>query len=82
MSFSLAFVYSSTSKPNSLPAESARVVRLRRSCDVGEARDCRILGHLYVMGKGVARDPVRAASLYRKACEGGDHLACRPEVRR
>jgi hypothetical protein len=37
---------------------------------------CSNLGALYHFGDGVARDAERAATLYRRGCEGGHAKAC------
>ncbi len=48
----------------------------RRACVAGEVAGCSNLAVMYTLGRGVARDPDRAAFLTRWACEGGDSTAC------
>ena len=49
---------------------------LEARCDEADLRACRRAGMLYSNGWGVSADPVRAASLYKKACDGGDAWGC------
>lgn len=37
---------------------------------------CNNLGYAYSKGKGVAKDPNKAAQFYQKACDGGEMLGC------
>jgi hypothetical protein len=43
---------------------------------MGGIAPCDHLGRLYSSGEGVARDPARAAALFKKACDGGYPFAC------
>ena len=43
----------------------------------GDMVVCNNLGYAYSIGKGVAKDPNKAAQLYQKACDGGEMLGCR-----
>jgi TPR repeat protein len=53
------------------PAEAPRVARsLAAACDGGEDAACAALGEFYRAGHGVARNPVRAAELFERACAG------------
>lgn len=47
-----------------------------KACDGGNASECLKLGSLYDNGEGVARNKVRAITLYSKACDGGNVLGC------
>jgi len=69
----------------------ARAAELyRKACDGGEMRGCTFLGALHeeghgvgadggrAKGKGVPKDPARAASILARACALGHRAACRP----
>ena len=48
-----------------------------KSCDLGYAQGCQLLGTMYHRGAGVDRDDVRAEALFRRACNAGDEVACK-----
>lgn len=50
--------------------------KLQQSCDAGRVKDCVDLAVIYQDGRGVAKDPTRAATLYKRACDGGNASAC------
>jgi TPR repeat protein len=50
---------------------------LEAACDAGVAVACSNLGVMYEIGLGVPKDEAHAASLYRRACNGGMAEACR-----
>lgn len=62
------------------PADDARDQRMfalfKKACDLGYAPSCNGMGALYASGRGVAKDPVKAAQLYRDACNAGASTAC------
>ena len=45
-------------------------------CEHGSAASCAILGRSYEQGRGVPKDPARAAELLNKGCAGGAYPAC------
>lgn len=47
-----------------------------RGCEAGHALSCAQLATAHLLGRGVARDPVRARQLYKKACDAGEPSAC------
>lgn len=47
-----------------------------KSCDLGFAQGCHLLGSMYHRGAGVDRDDVRAEALFRRACHAGDAVGC------
>ncbi|MEM6733147.1 MAG: tetratricopeptide repeat protein, partial [Myxococcota bacterium] len=49
---------------------------IQKSCDSGVAAGCRYLAERAAKGDGVAREPVVAATLFRRACVDGDLRAC------
>jgi TPR repeat protein len=50
-------------------AERERAIRaLIRACDLGDRRDCNIVGGLYRNGDGVGRDLARARAYHALAC--------------
>lgn len=49
---------------------------LQRACDDGNADSCYLLGLQYRSGRGVKRDPKRAAALFNKACDAGHAGSC------
>jgi len=56
--------------------EAAHVVaHLAPRCDGGDVRACFRLGQLLTQGRGVTREPARAAALFEKACRS-DVRAC------
>jgi TPR repeat protein len=46
------------------------------ACEGGYAAGCTMLGRMYGLGRGVARDQARAAALYKRGCDGGDQNGC------
>lgn len=48
-----------------------------KSCDLGYAQGCQLLGTMYHRGAGVDRDDIRAEALFRRACNAGDEVACK-----
>ena len=65
--------------PQSLPGgcNSGAVTRnLSRSCDVGIATSCSMIGYSYIHGCGVAKDTEKGRQLLSKACSLGDPYAC------
>ena len=48
----------------------------KRGCEAGHPPSCAQLATAHLLGRGVARDPVRAHSLYKKACDAGETSAC------
>lgn len=56
--------------------QDGEVRTLEKSCDDGDADDCRRLGTVFADGTGVSRDAARAALLFAKACSGGKADAC------
>ncbi|MEM6786367.1 MAG: tetratricopeptide repeat protein [Myxococcota bacterium] len=54
----------------------------RRSCDLGDASSCGIVGSMYLDGEGGApRDPETARGHLSRACFGGERSACRSLAR-
>ncbi len=49
---------------------------LQRACDLGNAGSCFVLGLRYRQGMGVPADPVQAGALIKRACDGGQPIAC------
>jgi hypothetical protein len=49
---------------------------LEGACEKDEPTFCAMLAGLLELGHGVARDPARASSLYRRACDRGYTPAC------
>lgn len=54
----------------------AQVDSLQKRCDDRSWDACFSLGTMYEKGKGVEKDISRAATLYRKACDGGRARGC------
>jgi TPR repeat protein len=48
----------------------------RAACTAQDLEGCWRLGTMFELGKGIARDAAAAADLHRKACDGGQPLAC------
>lgn len=46
-------------------------------CALGDAASCSVLGRMFELGAGVARNPDEARALYDRACRAGNGLACR-----
>lgn len=51
-------------------------LQYKKACDRGSAQDCSRLGDLYLSGRGVGTDRLRAAALYQQACDGNIPTAC------
>jgi TPR repeat protein len=47
-----------------------------KSCDNGDPNSCRVLGDIYLTGKGLAPDYTQSAAAYRKACDAGAPKGC------
>lgn len=61
------------------PAAAATMGRadsLRGACDGGDGRACATLGAMFAFGRNVARDYVRARSLFQRACDAGAARGC------
>lgn len=63
-------------RPRSPTTDRAAFDLFQKACDGGYAPSCNGLGVLHGEGRGVIKDPARAADLYRKACIGGGSTAC------
>ena len=48
----------------------------KKACDLGYAASCNGLGALYAEGRGAAKDPVKAAQLFRDSCVAGASTGC------
>lgn len=46
------------------------------ACNNGEIKECANLGVMYVQGKGVSQDYIKATELFNKACSGGISKGC------
>jgi TPR repeat protein len=62
--------------PPPASAEAGMLEALRDKCEGGDGRSCRRLAYRYSSGAGVARDPERATSLFSRACDLDDPVAC------
>jgi TPR repeat protein len=59
-------------------AFAARGVSLdEKGCAAGEGQACYRLGNAYWFGLAVAKDPTKAAELFKQACNGGSSDGCR-----
>ncbi len=58
------------------PEEPRTPAELERACASERLRSCIGLAYDYTTGRGVAKDPARAANLYEKACRGGVVVGC------
>jgi hypothetical protein len=66
------------SRQNQPDLAQSVAARLEAQCDGAEALTaCRELANMYLHGRDIPRDYVRAAALYAKACEAGDMAGCR-----
>ncbi len=54
----------------------AVVIWEMEACEKGYARACAAAGFEYQHNEEIARDPVKAVQLYRKACDAGDPIGC------
>jgi TPR repeat protein len=52
------------------------VPELERGCGEGQANACDFAAWLFAEGRGVTKDPARAASFLERACAAGDKHAC------
>ena len=52
------------------------VPELERGCGDGQANACDFAAWLFAEGRGVTKDPARAASFVERACAAGDRQAC------
>ncbi|MGP8251147.1 MAG: superinfection immunity protein [Terracidiphilus sp.] len=74
-----AACYHSSLLPQSIPGgcNSSAVTRnLSRSCDMGIATSCSMIGLSYIHGCGVAKDTEKGRQLLSKGCSLGDYNAC------
>lgn len=65
--------------PQSIPGgcnSGAVTLNLSRSCDMGIATSCSIVGYSYIHGCGVAKDTEKGRQLLSKGCSLGDYNAC------
>jgi TPR repeat protein len=51
-----------------------------KACELGNAGGCNNLGVLYIDGLGVNQDYIKAAELFKKACDMGLELGCEKYV--
>jgi TPR repeat protein len=59
-----------------IPGDLTRAVALnQRACEGGVLDACDSLARAYESGSGVAKDPVRAAQLFKRVCEGASVAA-------
>lgn len=59
------------------PVDYARAAAaFETSCDLGQSASCAELGYLYMLGKGVTKDPTRGEQLLKKACDAEDGVGC------
>lgn len=49
----------------------------RRSCEAGDAKNCKIMGDLTRAGLGVKQDNAKAYDYYDKSCFYGNKDACK-----
>ena len=49
---------------------------LQRSCDEGRASTCAYIAWLYQDGRGLGKDPAKAAAFQERACAAGDKPIC------
>lgn len=63
-------------QPSAASTDRAAFDRFKKACDAGYAPSCNGLGLMHAEGRGVKKDPVRAAELYRDACVGGGSTGC------
>jgi hypothetical protein len=54
----------------------AVMLNLSRSCDMGIATSCSMVGYSYIHGCGVAKDTEKGRQLLSRGCSLGDHNAC------
>jgi TPR repeat protein len=52
------------------------MLNLSRSCDMGIATSCSMVGYSYIHGCGVAKDTEKGRQLLSRGCSLGDHNAC------
>ena len=61
----------------SIGAHATAIEETRRSCEAGDAKDCKIMGDLTRAGLGVEKDYARAHYYYDKSCFVGNKDACK-----
>ena len=71
------YVANDTQASVSIKAERSQSMTDLEKCQYsGDMVVCNNLGYAYSIGKGVAKDPNKAAQLYQKACDGGEMGGC------
>jgi TPR repeat protein len=58
-------------------AHATAIEETRRSCEAGDAKDCKIMGDLTRAGLGVEQDYAKAHYYYDKSCFDGNKDACK-----
>ena len=58
------------------PAAAQDAAALKKSCDKGQAADCRALASMHAKGEGAPLDLEKAASYLKKACDLRLSAAC------
>jgi TPR repeat protein len=48
-----------------------------KSCEIGSALSCQVMGSAYAQGNGVPKNMGRAAAYFQRACQGGNMQGCR-----
>jgi len=61
---------------NSIVKKVRRYKNKEEACSHGEVKECANLGVMYVNGKGVTQDYLKATELFEKACNGGITKGC------
>ncbi|MBH23504.1 MAG: hypothetical protein CMH57_03370 [Myxococcales bacterium] len=62
---------------NAVPTSCGLGVKVfQKGCDRGDADICNDLGLMYLPGRGVDPEPVRARGLFERSCEGGAPEGC------
>lgn len=57
-------------------ADGRAMLNLIVACGLGEPKACYETGNLYIDSTGSARDPVKSASFFTRACDGGVREGC------
>lgn len=73
MSILMSGVVFAAQGESAVSTTSAKVVKLQKDCASGNADDCAALGLLYLQGREVERDYLKAVELLGTACEEGFH---------